>query len=187
MFDFLSLFSGGVSFSTHYYHQAGIKRLECVHEIQLLTFTQMQNIINRKEKGQSERTFRICEIMMNRRCIPVQEKRKRRGKDEGRHERNIKQIVFLCSLCMCMWKEKQGKKRKHLGRIRSSVNRHVSQQLLSSTVSRSLSFRFSLLANTQPFVGRMVMAKNVFTVTFLFFFARCKCMSECSCSSFSFV
>ena len=69
-------------------------------------------------------------------------KESKKGKDESEHERNIKQIVFLFSLCMCMWKEEQGKKRKHLGRIRSLVNRQVSQQLFSLLISCSFLFRF---------------------------------------------
>ncbi len=40
-------------------------------------------------------------------------KESKKGKDESEHERNIKQIVFLFSLCMCMWKEEQGKKKEN--------------------------------------------------------------------------
>jgi len=61
---------------------------------------------------------------------------------------------------MRMWQEEQGKKRKHLGRIRSLANRHVSQQLFSSSISRSFLFRF-FLANAQPFVGRVMIARSV--------------------------
>jgi hypothetical protein len=68
-------------------------------------------------------------------------KENNRGKDEGKHEQIIKQIVFLFSLCMCMWKEEQGKKRKHLGRIRSLANRHVSHQLFFV-----VKFTFSLIS-----------------------------------------
>jgi len=69
-------------------------------------------------------------------------------KTKSKHERNRKQIVFLCSVVyVCMWKEEQGKKENTLAvfalwQTGTSVSNYFRRQI--HVLSYFVSFRFFL-------------------------------------------